>query len=55
MLNNILIDEKNYALILKIQNKSSAQNLVQEEEKFWNVQDLKFVTFWHSKIHCNIC
>ena len=43
MMDSILIDEKNYALIIEIQNKSSAQNLVQE--KFWNVQDLKFVTF----------
>lgn len=34
MMDNILIDEKNYVLILEIQNKSSAQNLMQEKEKF---------------------
>ena len=33
-MDNILIDEKNYVLILEIQYKSSAQNLVQEKEKF---------------------
>lgn len=32
MMDNILIDEKNYVFILEIQNKSSAQNLVQEKE-----------------------